>query len=232
MSQIVTSNTVFITRAKSTPADTFNTLRIKQLPSDSPYLCFIGSTPLAAEFYLSPYNSTRRAKLLLFSYCLSQYDEFRRMPFIEKTKHLKSLERSCYNYTIDKAYNDNIPTSWDVNNFCDLYHSTCYKISSNLEKKGIVDNPNFAKLLLSGNLSIEQLPKLSSIEMYPTKYIEILQRIMISKSASQTIKTSAMYKCRRCKENQCMIENRYNRSLDEAINLTITCMNCGYEWNG
>lgn len=188
--------------------------------------------PLDAMFYKKPYNKIRRAKLILFTSCLMQHKEYQLLPYQEKMKIIKNIERSCYNYVIDKSYEENIMTSWEVDLFCELYHSICYKISANLEKTGLVSNPNLTKAILSGNISIEQLPKLSSQDMYPQKYAEIIQRVEASKSVVQTLKTSAMYRCSKCKENKCTIENRYNRSLDEGVNLTITCLNCAHQWNG
>jgi DNA-directed RNA polymerase subunit M/transcription elongation factor TFIIS len=193
---------------------------------------FLGLVPLSTDFYTDPYNATRRAKLIVFNSCLTPYKEYQILPYKDKMKQIKNIERACYNYVIDKAYEENIMTSWDVDLFKELYHIICYKISSNLEQGGIVGNPNLAKSILSGTISLEHLPRLSSQEMFPQKYKEIIERVEASKSVVQTVKTSAMYKCSKCRENKCIIAPRYNRSLDEGVNLTITCLNCQHEWNG
>jgi DNA-directed RNA polymerase subunit M/transcription elongation factor TFIIS len=186
--------------------------------------------PLPVEFYKPPYNRIRRAKIMLFGSSLLSYIAYKELSDIKKFIILQKIERACYNYTIDRAYEENIITCWDIDLFCDVYHSTCYKISVNLEPKGLVCNPTLAKNLLSGKISINNLPKLTSPEMFPQKYVKIMKRIEASKNASQTIKTSTMYQCGRCKENRCSIENVYNRSLDEGVNLRIKCMNCDYEF--
>ena len=187
--------------------------------------------PLPLELYKPPYNSFRRAKIMLFGSSLSQYDEYKQLSNQEKITLLKQIERACYNTTIDLAHNENIIPSWDIEEFCNVYHSICYKISVNLDSAGLVNNPSFAKALLNGQISISMLPKLTSREMFPQKYTKILQRMEASKNASHTIKISRMYKCRKCKESRCVIENLYNRALDEGVNLHITCVNCGYEFN-
>jgi len=186
--------------------------------------------PLPIEFYKPPYNRIRRAKIMLFGSSLLPYKAYQDLNLSQKIKLLKRIERSCYNNTIDRAYKENIITSWEIDLFCDVYHSICYKISVNLEPQGLVCNPTLAKNLLYGKIAIKNLPKLTSPEMFPQMYIKTMQRIKASKHASQTVKTSTMYKCSRCKENKCTIENVYNRSLDEGVNLRITCINCGNEF--
>lgn len=188
--------------------------------------------PLSVEFYKSPYNNIRRSKLILFNLCLSTYESYLNLKYNEKIKIIKAIEKSCYNYSIDKAYEENIISSWNIELFCDLYHSICYKISSNLENDGMVNNPNLTKAILSENIDINKIPKLSSQELFPQKYVNIFERVEASKTVIQNFKTSEMYKCFKCHAKKCTIENRYNRSLDEGVNLTITCMNCNHSWNG
>jgi len=186
--------------------------------------------PLNVIFYKAPYNRIRRSKIMLFGSSLEPYEKFRSMSSSERAILLKKLERSCYNYTIDIAHNNNVVSSWEDSNFCNIYHSTCYKLSVNLEPTGLVSNPTLAKNLLNNQLNIPTLPRMSSVDMFPQKYTKILQRIDASKNASQTVKTSTMYKCGRCYENRCTIENVQNRSLDETTGLRITCINCGNEF--
>lgn len=188
------------------------------------------SVPLTPEFYVKPYNQLRRAKLITFGTCLNEYEAFVVLPYKEKISLIKQIERSCFNYTIDKSHENNIMTSWEVDLFRDLYHSICYKISSNLERYGLVCNPALSNQILRGDISIENLPKLTSQEMFPQKYVEIMKRFNACKTVEQTTKTSTMYRCGKCKTNKCTIENVYNRSLDEGVSLRVTCTNCGHSW--
>lgn len=188
------------------------------------------SVPLQMWAYQIPYNKMRRAKLILFGASLNHYDEFGKMPYDNKTKLLKKLERACYNYTIERCNEENVISSWDIPLFCDIYHSICYKISANLDPTSVVNSTTLAKSLLRGELDIANIPKLTSIEMCPNKYVKILERIELSKKVKQTIKYSTMYVCKKCKGNQCTIENRYNRSLDEGVNLVVICQICGHEF--
>jgi len=186
--------------------------------------------PIDVVFYKPPYNQVRRAKIIVFISCLMEYQKYKEYSYDNKMKLIKQLERACYNYVIDKSYENNITASWTNNIFCDLYHSICYKISANLESKGLVINTTLVNNLLSGTISVEDLPKLSSIELYPQKYTKIIEKVEASKQVEQSLKSSAMYRCSKCKQNKCTLENRYNRSLDECVNLTVTCVNCGHSW--
>lgn len=187
--------------------------------------------PLNAMFYKDPYNCVRRSKLILFGSRLEPYEIFKSMSVTDRDAFLKKLERTCYNYTIDTAYSENIVSSWEDRNFRDIYHSVCYKLSVNLEPVGLVSNPTLAKNILSGIIDVTKLPKMTSVDMFPQKYTKVLRRIEASKNASQSVKTSTMYKCGRCYENRCTIENVQNRSLDETTGLRITCINCGNEFS-
>lgn len=188
-------------------------------------------TPLPVEFYEKPYNGTRRCKITALDMCLSAYKEYTDMPFDERFTLVKKIERSCLNATVSKANEENIPPLWEKDLFRDIYHSICYKISANIDAYGPVKNFKLARDIIAGSINIASLPKQTSQELYPDKYAEILDKIEKSKNATHTVKTSAMYKCRRCFKTECTIENRYNRSLDEGVNLAIQCNNCGLQWN-
>lgn len=192
----------------------------------------MNSIPLDAEFYQAPYNVLRRAKLMVLTSCLDKFPEFLKLSYKEKTKLIKKIERSCYNYVIDKSHEENIISTWDDPIFCDLYHSICYKVSSNIDPDNLVQNNKLGRRLLANEISIDNLPKLTSQELFPERYMDILQKVEVSKTVSQTLKTSALYTCKKCKQNKCTMENLYNRSLDEGTNLRITCMNCFHSWNG
>ncbi len=191
-----------------------------------------GPICLTAYFYKTPYNTIRRAKILLFDSILSKYEAYNSLSKTTsyKLSLCKKIERECYNSTIDKAYEDNIITSWDIEAFCNLYHAACYKITSNLELGGIVSNPNFANKLLNGDIDICNLSKLSSQQLYPEKYDKIMKRVEMCKNVSQTIKTSMMYKCEKCGESKCTLENIMTRSADEGISIKLDCINCGNSW--
>lgn len=185
--------------------------------------------PLISDFYTDNYNAIRRSKLILFLDVFGHYDKFRVMRYEDKMNLIARLEKACYNYAIDKAKEKNIQWSWSNIVFQDIYHTPCYKISSNVYST-LVRNITLADNILDNKINIERLPYLSSQDICPGMYQDVMSKVEKSKNVELTIKTSSMYTCRKCKQTKCSIENRYNRSLDELTNLTITCLNCGYEF--
>lgn len=187
-------------------------------------------TPLHDKFFSSRYNKTRRAKLIIFNIALEQYPQYCQLLYTDRMSIIENLEKECYNYTIGKAITSNITNSWSNNIFCDLYHSTCYKISSNINFENVEKNNTLIDKIIQGTI-IKQLPRMSSVELFPEKYRDILDRIEASKSVEKTVKTSALYTCRKCKASKVNIENVYFRAIDEGVNIRITCTNCGHAWN-
>ncbi len=186
---------------------------------------------LQDKHYEPPYNKQRRAKLILYMYVLCHHDKFRQMTNTDKFALIERIERACFNYTINKAMELNIPTKWDNDLFADTYTLICAKISSNIDQESELKNPYLADAILSGKIDIKNLPKMTSQELYPEKYVSVLNKIEIAKNIKHTIKTTSMYRCRRCHKSECTYEPRYNRSMDEGINITVHCISCGNSWN-
>jgi DNA-directed RNA polymerase subunit M/transcription elongation factor TFIIS len=179
---------------------------------------------LPIESYGENYNALRRAKLGLFNNCMSEYEEYKKLKKEKRNKIILHLERECFNYVLSELQLIEPNELFD-----NLYNAVCAKISSDIDYNGNINNKKLVKKILDEN--IKDIPSMRCIDLFPDKYSNIIEKIDMSKNAVQTIKTSAMYTCKRCKKNACIIENRYNRSLDEGTNLTIICAECGYEMN-
>jgi DNA-directed RNA polymerase subunit M/transcription elongation factor TFIIS len=184
--------------------------------------------PLDIVFYQQPYNVIRRAKLLLFITAINEHDIYKNCNI---QKIIADIENSCFNYTVGKANEENIPSDWSSELFKEIYHAICAKIYSNISKKCGVHNENLLFNIINNIVDVNKIPYMSSQELFPEKYKDLILKLEASKNVTRTIKTTSMYKCRRCHKNECTEENRYNRSLDEGVNLTITCMSCGFQWN-
>ena len=191
----------------------------------------INADYLDIKYYDQPYTYHRRAKLSMFSSILNQHDVITKMNLKDKFTIIEKIEIACFDYSIIKATEYNIPTKWDHDLFKTIYNSTCAKIAANLSTTNTVKNTYLLPAILENTVNINDLPKMTSQELFPDKYKEVIHKLELSKNIQKTIKTSTMYKCRRCGKKECTIENRYNRSLDEGVNLTITCVACGNEWN-
>lgn len=187
--------------------------------------------PLSAAHYKKPYNALRRDKLMMFSALLSEHDDFVQLPLRQKLLIITELEKGCKNCSVDKARERNIMTTWKNDLFCDVYHTYCYLVSANVEKYGFVGNPHLVKNILNHHFDARQVAYISSVDMYPTKHTHTTTQIALRKLVEQNIKTTSLYVCSKCREKKCTIENLYNRSLDEGVNLRLTCVNCNHEFN-
>jgi DNA-directed RNA polymerase subunit M/transcription elongation factor TFIIS len=198
--------------------------------SDYPRNKPLNPDPLPIKYYSKPYNGFRRAKLILFNSVLKQHKEF--MATSDHFSIVEKIERSCFNYTIEKAIELNVPTDWHDEYFQYLYSINCAKIASNIDLQNNVHNTYLAPAIIRGEIDIKALPRMTSQELFPEKYKSVLTKLEESKNVERTVKTTALYTCRRCKKAECIYENLYNRSLDEGVNLMITCMSCGLQWKG
>ena len=187
---------------------------------------------LPLYLYKKGYNATRLGKILVLIYVIWEYDVIKKLTLDEKMNLCINIELSCYTYVLEKARKDNIILSWTNANFCNYYHEICAKIIANLDSR--IENPNdyLIEMIMNKKILIMNLPKLQPFELYPKKYENILDKINKAKEIEFTIKTTTMYTCRKCFARKCKIENRQNRSLDEGVNITITCMSCQNTWNG
>lgn len=187
-----------------------------------------GSVKLPDTCYDMP--GIRRVKCLAIGYFLEKWEQFKSLNHQTKQTIILNLETAFYNHTEVLAREKNIPIDWENEIFCELYHACCAEIMYNIDIS-CGCNSTLVDGIISGIINLESLPSIPASELCPQKYADIINRIEQAKNATTTIRTSKMYTCRRCKRSECKIENRYNRSLDEGTNLSITCVACGNQWN-
>jgi DNA-directed RNA polymerase subunit M/transcription elongation factor TFIIS len=189
-----------------------------------------GADPLPIKYYANPYNTYRRAKLILLSDVFNQHKKFLDRSIEDRFALIERIERACSNYTIDKSKELNIPTKWDNKDYQYIYTIICAKIAANIDQQNTVCNTYLCDAILKEEIDVNALPKMSSQDLFPEKYKSVLSKIELSKNVERTVRTTAMFTCRRCKKSECTYENLYNRSLDEGVNLKVTCISCGIEW--
>lgn len=187
---------------------------------------------LPLRLYQNGYVAIRLGKILILLYNIWEFPAVKALTIDEKMNLCINIELSCYTYVLEKAREDNVILSWSSVNFCNYYHEICAKFIAHLDSRAGTKNDFLINSIIEKKISIMKLPRLYAFELCPEKYEEILNKINKARDVSFTIKTTTMYTCRKCYARECRIENRQNRSLDEGVNLTITCMNCQHTWNG
>jgi DNA-directed RNA polymerase subunit M/transcription elongation factor TFIIS len=180
------------------------------------------------------YNNIRRCKLILFGNILNQHNEFKEFSYAKKSNIIMKIEKSCFNSANKKIGMSkfDIRRSWDNTKFVTLYHDICYKVSSGLDKNVNMGSGQLLESIINGEINIDRIGFMDAEDLYPEQYKKYREKIYNKYNLQEEPKTSSLYRCRKCKKNNCTIRNRYNRSLDEGVNITITCVNCGSSWNG
>lgn len=201
---------------------------IKCIPLDKMYK---NAIHLPLMFYKNKeYNATRRCKLLMFSECINarNLDE----PYEQIIEHITQIENECYKKAKLKTTKQNHIPKFGNKKFEDNYHHLCYIISVNLDEKSFVKSNYLKKQIKKKEYTYRMLPYLNTKQLDPEtykKYENIFNKKIIS---DVNTNYTELYKCSKCKKNKCRTERRYNRSLDEGVNLTIFCLWCGHQWNG
>ena len=145
---------------------------------------------------------------------------------------VKKLERGCLNRAVEKATLHNIRCVLSNTDFVNLYHAICYKVATNIDERSEVGSNYIKNKILSKSCKISDVPNFTSTELCPKKFDKIQNKINKRTNAEHKKKYSELYKCRKCKKNQTITERRYNRSMDEGVNLMIICVCCGFQWCG
>jgi DNA-directed RNA polymerase subunit M/transcription elongation factor TFIIS len=141
----------------------------------------------------------------------------------------KNLERACLNKSLKKAMSCNIRCIWENLKFVDIYHDICYKIAVNIDENSLIQSDYIKKKLVNSIITINDIVNMSSRGLCPKKYEKFDKKIKKRSEVKQKIKYSGLYECPKCKRTRCVMENCYNRGLDEGVSIKITCF-CGHHW--
>ena len=148
----------------------------------------------------------------------------------KRTDLVKNLEIGCINRAISQSKKFNIRCIWNNNAFVDLYNEICYKLAVNLDVDSPVKSDYLIKMILNNKIDASDAANLSSRDMCPKLVEKIENRISLRTNLERKIKYSELYRCKKCKRNQCTTERLYNRGLDEGVSLMISCGYCGNSW--
>ena len=188
-------------------------------------------TALTSEFYLNDsYNRIRRIKLIILDHYLALYKCYRDLDHASRLDIIRKIERSCYNYSTLKAYEEVILATWDNDIYKDIYDSICYKIISNIDKNGLVCAESFVESIVNGDIPLENIANSSSRAICPSKYEEIEKKIESRKNIQYTLKPSKLHKCGRCGSNETVIQTLQLRALDESNDMFAECIKCHRRW--
>ena len=100
-----------------------------------------------------------------------------------------------------------------------------------MDSQSCINSDYIKNKILNNDVDLQNVANMKSKELCPKKYEKIEKKINQRNNLERKIKYSELYKCRKCKRNQCTTERRYARSIDEGVDLTVTCVFCSHSWN-
>ena len=156
-------------------------------------------------------------------------------PILGTEELSRRLEEAVYNYSMKYCETKCIDFSQETD---DLYFRRIYlnKIShiyNNLHPQSELQNNYLLPAVLSGDISIDQIPFMSPTEIFPEHwkpYIEKKQARETIYNSLQEQVTTDMYVCSRCKKNRCTYYQMQTRATDEPMTTFVTCVECGHKW--
>jgi len=112
--------------------------------------------------------------------------------------------------------------------YCQQIRSVGYNLSD-------TNNKDFCNMVLTGEISPSKIATLSSKEMASNELKAWREKVQkeatlesMTAQASQT--KSSMFKCRKCKGNNCSYYQMQTRSADEPMTVFVTCLDCNNRW--
>lgn len=148
-----------------------------------------------------------------------------------KTSIAWTLERDAFNYAISRAKEHGIPRYWANPDFRKLYASKIRSLTFNLRNP---QNPDLRQGLLLGKVTPLELVNMTHIQMFPSLWEPIIQKVMqrklLTELTSLPTDVTGMFQCRKCKSWRTVYYQLQTRSADEPMTTFVTCGDCGSRW--
>ena len=138
-----------------------------------------------------------------------------------------NIEKSIYNFTIQKANRKKIIKKWDNPYFVLIYINKLKVILFNLK------NPIILEKIKTKEILSKDIAFLTHLELLPEKWNDKLREkeLRIENKFFPKIEASTdNFTCGKCKSTACTYYQLQTRSADEPMTTFVTCTNCGKRW--
>jgi hypothetical protein len=186
----------------------------------------VDPTGLKEEIAINSEAETNKLRIL----CLNN------LKFLENSctmDNIRQLEMAIFETAFKYALKNYIPRSWKSSIFIEIYRKIVRNVFSNIHPDSPVGNPRLLLRIIDGEFPLQDIPTMSSYEMFPEKWFELrdkqLQREQKILEGNKSRATD-QFKCRRCQKRECTYYELQTRSADEPMTCFISCLNCGKEW--
>jgi len=147
------------------------------------------------------------------------------------SKMYESMEKSIYNTSIKEARTKLVERSWDSIPFKMIYKKNFVKVFSNIETN---KNADFVTQKLKWNIwEPEKIVSMTPQQLYPDIWEELMlknKKKLDALSLQKNVQGTSMFKCGKCKQNNCTYFQMQTRSADEPMTTFVTCLNCSNRW--
>ena len=143
-------------------------------------------------------------------------------------KDLNNIEKGVYNWCIHLSDEKCIFKHWDNRSFSNLYLSKAMDIYANLNRKKEIRDRIKSLDIRAYNLVFMKPHEIDDTYWRETidKYHKI-EKNMFEKRKDNVVR---IYKCGKCKKNECTFYQLQTRGADEATTTFVQCVNCGHKW--
>jgi DNA-directed RNA polymerase subunit M/transcription elongation factor TFIIS len=184
----------------------------------------------------------RLNKILLFLGCARNNQNFRdKLSIPQQYTIAITIERSCYNQTIKKVEENNVPCHWNSLDFVTTYDIFCTEKANNLNPESLVDSDYLTERIVDGTIDPINVGSMSSLQMAPKeKDLEMIrQKNERLDKDPDAEKFTTLYTCPNpgCKDpetgmrtKKATFRMKTTRSLDEGKSQYLTCVECGRKW--
>lgn len=164
---------------------------------------------------------------------------------LDNFKYANNLEKGIYNYTIQKADENNIIKKWNNTYFAQLYVDKFRSIYNNLKLESVKN------LITNKEIKPHELAFMSHQKMLPNKWNPLIEEIKIKNQNKYTPRLEAStdnFECNKCRQieskkaklekreikreeyTKCTYFQLQTRSADEPMTTFVTCLNCNSRW--
>jgi RNase P subunit RPR2 len=144
-----------------------------------------------------------------------------------------SLEKGIFESSLQQAKRQYIACNWKLAPFREVYQQLVQFIICNLHPESPVNNIRLLSRIKEGEISLDQLPFMTSYEVFPEKWFALKDKLVQREQKileGNKSRATDQFKCRRCHKSECTYYELQTRSSDEPMTIFITCLNCGKEW--
>jgi len=148
---------------------------------------------------------------------------------------VKELEDSILHAVSDDSIKEGIEIDWGNRIFWNMYRNRAVSLYENLSGSSsyVKNNENWLEKLKKGEITPRSLVQLSSVELCPSRWKDVVNKVIESEKNlySKSESASIMMWCSGCKKKtKCDYYQMQTRSADEPMTTFVTCLECDRQW--